>query len=300
VPPTRARSLREYLFEKKVAYVLILPTLLAILLVNVYPLVYTFALSFEQYRISSAAAKWIGLTNYAAILADPNVLGSVRVSLIYTIGSVGVSFVLGFALALLLNQRLPWRGVIRSIFIIPWAVPAFVAALTWAWMYNDQFGIFSALFRAINIDPPNWLGANDALASVIAVAVWKNFPFHMIILLAGLQAIGADLYEAANVDGAGALDRFRHITLPLIRPMALIAILLNSINAFQDFTLPWLVAQGGPAGATTGIPIATYQIGFVSGDFGYAAAAAVLMFVFILAMSSVYVYAYIRDARSQG
>ena len=287
-------QIREYLFEKRIAYVLIFPTMLGILLVNVYPLIYTIVVSFQRYKITSPVGTWIGLANYTQILASSTVLSSVAISIEYTVGSVGLAFVVGFALALLLNRGFPMRGLIRSFFIIPWAVPAFVAALTWAWMYNDQFGIFSGMLRSIGINPPVWLDQSHALLGLIVLGVWKNFPFHLIILLAGLQSISTDLYEAASVDGAGVPERFRHITIPLIRPMAMIAILLGAIGSFQDFTMPWILTQGGPADATNVIPIATYQIGFVAGDFGYAAAAAVLMFLFILVTSALYVYAYVR------
>ena len=296
----RRLSIAEYLFERKIAYVLVLPTVLGILLVNVYPLVYTVVVSFLELKITSSAGKWVGLANYARILRDPEVWNSVRISIVFTVASVGASFVLGFALALLLNRAIRWRGAVRSVFIIPWAVPGFVAALTWSWMYNDQFGILNGLLRTVGLKPIIWLGKDHALASLVAVVVWKSFPFDFVVLLAGLQAIGQDMYEAAAVDGAGALARFWHITLQLIKPVAMVAVLLASINAFQGFTIPWILTRGGPAGATSLIPIATYNIGFVAGDFGYAAAAAVLMFCFILITSALYVYQYVREVRDLG
>lgn len=293
----RRFSLYDFLFETHIAYVLIAPTLLGILLVNVYPLIYTVAVSFQRYKITAPSGTWVGLANYQQILSSSTVLNSVRVSIEYTLGAVAGAFVVGFALALLLNRRLPARGLLRSIFIIPWAIPGFVVALTWAWMYNDQFGIFSGMLRSLGITAPVWLGQDDALLALIAMSVWKNFPFHLLILLAALQAIDSGLYEAAAVDGAGRFAQFRYITIPQVRPMALVALLLGSIGTFQDFTMPWILTQGGPAEATNVIPIATYEIGFVAGDFGYAAAAAVLMFAFILVMSGLYLFEYLREAR---
>ncbi|MFN8523894.1 MAG: sugar ABC transporter permease [Chloroflexota bacterium] len=281
--------------ERKVAYILILPTMLGILVVDLYPLLFNLWISFQERKISSLEPRWIGLANYARIVADPEVWNAIRVSLIFTSCSVLFSFLIGFGLALLLNRQFPGRGAVRSIFIVPWAVPAFVAALVWSWMFNDQFGIISALMRTAGWRAPVWLGRDWALWSLIAVMVWKSFPFQLVVLLAGLQAIPREQYEAAEVDGANIFQRFFAITVPLIRPVAMIGILLAAVNAFHYFTIPWILTRGGPANATNVIPIATYSIAFVAGDFGYAAAAAVLLFIFILLMSSAYLWSYIRE-----
>jgi multiple sugar transport system permease protein len=286
--------------ERNIAYVLVLPTVIGILLVDVYPLLFNFWISFQERKISSAAATFIGLRNYQRILADPEVWNAIRVSLIFTFCSVFLSFVIGFGLALLLNRRFPGRGIVRSVFIIPWAIPAFVAALVWSWMFNDQFGILSAMVRGLGVRAPIWLGRDWALWSLIAVMVWKSFPFQLVVLLAGLQAIPKEQYEAAAVDGANALRRFSSITVPLIRPVAMVGILLAAVNAFHYFTIPWILTRGGPANTTNVIPIATYNIAFIAGDFGYAAAAAVLLFLFILVMSGLYIWQYIREVRDFG
>jgi multiple sugar transport system permease protein len=222
------------------------------------------------------------------------------VSLIFTVASVFFSFIIGFGLALLLNREFRARGIVRSVFIIPWAIPAFVAALVWAWMFNDQFGILAAFFRGAGLRAPIWLGRDWALWSLIAVMVWKSFPFQLVVLLAGLQSIPKEQYEAAAVDGANVFQRFWAITLPLIKPVAMVGILLAAVNAFHYFTIPWILTRGGPANATNVIPIATYNIAFIAGDFGYAAAAAVLMFLFILVISGVYIWQYVREVQDLG
>jgi ABC-type sugar transport system permease subunit len=288
------------LLERHIAYVLILPTVIGILLVDFYPLLYNLWISFQERKISSAVAPFVGLRNYQRIIADPEVWNAIRVSLIFTFGSVLFSFLIGFGLALLLNRQFRGRGAVRSIFIVPWAMPAFVAALVWAWMFNDQFGILSALFRNLGLRAPVWLGRDWALWSLIAVMVWKSFPFQLVVLLAGLQAIPREQYEAAAVDGATPVQRFWNITVPLIRPVAMVGILLAAINAFHYFTIPWILTRGGPANATNVIPIATYNIAFIAGDFGYAAAAAVLMFIFILLMSGLYIWQYVREVQEFG
>lgn len=289
------RNVLSWLLERHVAYVLVLPSALAVLVVNLYPLIYTFVISFQKYTLSTPAPTFVGLQNYARLMSDPEVWHSIQVSAIFTLLSVSLSFAIGLLLALILNRPLRGRAVIRSLFIVPWAIPAFVAALIWAWMYNDQFGIVGALLRQAGMSrPPIFLSRDYALWSLIVVMVWKSFPFQLVILLAGLQAIPADLYEAAAVDGAGAWRRFRSITVPLLRPVAVISILLAVINAFHYFPIPWILTRGGPSAATNVMPIATYQIAFGSGDLGYGAAAAYLMFAFIAAASGVYIWSYIR------
>jgi multiple sugar transport system permease protein len=299
VPGFRRRDRLNWLLERHIAYVLVLPTALAVALINLYPLAYTFLISFQEFKLSSSAPRFIGLSNYARLLSDAEVWHSIQISGIFVVVSVGLSFGIGLVLALLLNRPLRGRSVIRSLFIVPWAIPAFVAALIWSWMYNDQFGIFGALLRQVGVSrPPIFLGRDYALMSLITVMTWKSFPFQLVILLAGLQSIPADLYEAAAVDGAGTWRRFRSITLPLLRPVALISVLLAAINAFHYFPIPWILTRGGPSNATNVIPIATYQIAFAAGDFGYGAAAAFLMFAFIGATSAIYIWSYLRSGGS--
>lgn len=246
--------------DRRVAYLLILPTLLGVLVVNLYPLGYAVLISLQHNTLSTAQPRFIGLENYRRIVSDPEVWSAIRISIVFTASSVVLSFGIGLLLAVLLNRPLLARPLIRSLFIIPWAVPAFVAALIWSWMFNDQFGIISALLRQAGLHHvPIWLDREHALGSLIAVMVWKSFPFQMVVLLAGLQSIPADLYEAAAVDGAGSWQRFRRITLPLLRPVAFISLLLAAINAFHYFPIPWLLTQGGPSNATNVIPIATYM-----------------------------------------
>jgi ABC-type sugar transport system permease subunit len=289
--------------ERHIAYFLIAPTILGIAVVNIYPLLDTVRLSFTNRLLSRPEdeTKFIGLDNYSNILTNPGVWNAFKVSLIFTGVSVFVSFVIGFGLALLLNRPLPGRGILRSIFIIPWAVPAFVAALTWSWMFNEQFGIFASLLKGFGVSrPPIWLGADLALFSLTVVMIWKSFPFQLIVLMAGLQAIPGDLYEAAEVDGAVSYQKFRFITMPLIKPVAMISVLLAAINAFNFFTIPWILTRGGPGETTAVLPIYTYTIGFVGGDFGFAATMAVIMFIFILLAGSLYLWQYLREVDASG
>ena len=298
--PANRRQAISWWIERNVAYLLILPTIGGIVLITLYPLIYAFIISFQDKRIRSPETPFIWFNNYRHVISNPDIWHSIRVTLTFTIVSVAGSFVIGLLLALLLNRPLRGRRVLRSLFIIPWAIPAFVAALTWSWMFNDQFGIITAVLKNIGINnPPIWLDKNNALMSLTGVMIWKSFPFQLVVLLAGLQTISQELYEAAAVDGANAWQRFRAITMPLLRPVAMVSVLLAAINAFHYFPIPWILTRGGPSRATSVISIETYNLAFQTGNFGRGAAAAILMFFFIMAISSVYIWAYIREIRNR-
>ncbi len=287
--------------DRNAAYILIAPTLLGVVLVDLYPLFFNTLISLEEWKISSPHPTYIGLANYAAVLRDPEALHSLWVSVVFTVASVAGSYAIGLGLALLLSRPMWGRGVLRAVFIVPWAMPAFVAALVWGWMYNDQFGILTAMAHDVGLrHPPIFLSAPHALQSLIAVMIWKSFPFQFVVLLAGLSGIDNEILRAAEVDGATTWQRFWLVTFPLLRPISMIAVLLAAINAFQYFPIPWILTQGGPANATNVVPIAVYNTAFLAGDFGSAAAIATLMFLFILAMGAVYLWQYIREVQSIG
>jgi multiple sugar transport system permease protein len=289
------------LLERHAAYVLIAPAVAGILIVDVYPLFFNALISLQTRKISTAHPSFAGLQNYAAIVRDPEMLHSLKVSIVFTLVSVIFSYVIGLILALLLNRPIWGRGWLRSIFIIPWAMPAFVAALIWGWMYNDQFGIIPALaMRAGFAHPPVFLSAPFALWSLIAVMIWKSFPFQFVVLLAGLSGIDGEILQAAEIDGANNWQRFWRVTFPLLRPVSMAAVLLAAINAFQYFPIPWILTQGGPANATNVVPIAVYNTAFLVGDFGSAAAVATLMFAFILVTGAVYLLEYVREIQQLG
>src|SRR5262249_42810484 len=226
------------------------PTLLGILVVDVYPLLFNALISLQERKISTRDPVFVGLTNYAAVIRDGEALHSLKVSVVFTVVSVALSYAIGLVLALLLNRRLRWRGILRAVFIVPWAIPAFVAALIWGWMYNDQFGILTAVAKGLGISsPPIFLSAPYALGSLITVMVWKSFPFQFVVLLAGLSAIDEEILRAAEVDGASAWQRFWQITFPLLKPVSVVGGLLAAVNGFPYFPIPWRPEPGRPAHA---------------------------------------------------
>lgn len=273
----------------------VLPTVLAVLAVNVYPLLEAIRFSFQDNKIRNQVNTFIGFGNYAELFSRPETWHSLGISAIFVIATVALSYAAGLGTAVLLNRPLRGRAVLRAAIIVPWAIPAFVAALTWAWMFNDQFGIINGTLQAIGITrPPVWLGTSWALASLVLVMVWKSFPFQFVMLLAGLQGIPNELYESASIDGAGRWRQLTSITVPMLAPVSSIALLLAAINAFHYFPIPWILTEGGPSNATNVIPIFTYQTAFAAGDFGLGSAAAVVMFLLILLAAIPYLRYYYR------
>lgn len=281
--------------DRRPAPFFLAPALMGVLLIDGIPLVYGLVLSLFNQSLSNPTTSFVGLRNYSTQLSDPSTWNSIGLSLVFTLSSVALAFLLGMISALLLNAPMRARGVIRALLIIPWAVPAFVAALIWQWMYNDQFGIINSVMTGLGVhNPPLWLSSRYAMMSLIIVMVWKSFPFQMVLLLAGLQAIPDELYEAAKVDGASPWKGFVSITLPLLRPISFISVLMAAINAFQFFPIPWILTAGGPAGATNVIPISSYNTAFQAGQLSQGATIATIMFIIILIGASVYLWRYVK------
>jgi multiple sugar transport system permease protein len=273
----------------------IAPTLLAVLAINGYPIVYSVILSFQNEALSNPHVQFVGLENYIQLLGEASTWQSILLSFEFTACSVALSYVVGLAAALLLNRPIPGRGIMRSMLIIPWAVPVYVAALTWAWMFNDQFGIIDAILAHLGVtNPPVWLGTEWAMPSLILVMFWKSFPFMVVMILAALQSEPPELIEAAKVDGANWLSRFRYITFPWIAPISMLAVLLATVNAFQFFPIPWILTQGGPDGATNVISISSYDLAFQAGEVSQGATIAVIMFLIVLVFAVVYALTLVR------
>lgn len=285
--------------DRHAALIFLTPALIGVLIADGVPMVYGLVLSLFDQSLSNPTTRFVGLRNYRIQLGSADTWHSIYLTVIYTVISVAASFALGMVSALLLNGKIWGRGIMRGILIIPWAVPIFVAAVTWQWMYNDQFGIIDATLKRIGVmNPPEWLSAQYALMSVIVVTVWKSFPFQMLLILAGLQSIPDEIYDAAKTDGASVLQRFYWITMPFLRPIVLIAVLVASINAFQSFTLPWIMTQGGPVGATKLIAINSYNISFGGGEISQGAAVATIMFIIILIGAVTYLWRYVKQMGS--
>ena len=217
----------------------------------VAPVVYAISLSF--YRLDSfvGTPQWVGLGNYIAVLSLPEFWSALINGLIYSFGSIVLQLVLGIGFALVLNEVFPGRNFVRGLSILPYLLPTVVVVLTFKWMVDGSIGIITAGIAALGLPPVNWFESpGAAMTSVIFVSVWMWTPFVTTCFLAALQTVPASLYEAARVDGTTAVQRFFHITLPMLKPILTVVVLLRAIWMFNKFDVIWLLTKGGPVGST--------------------------------------------------
>ena len=262
---------------------LISPAAALVFGIAIYPIVRVLYLSFFAQNLgTSLVPKFAGIDNYVRLANDGHFFAAVRTTLFFTFVSVSLEIALGLVLALLMNREFRGRAMARAATLIPWALPTAVLAWAWTWIFNDQFGVMNDLLLRLGFlaRPIAWLGSGPtALFAVIFADVWKTVPFVMIILLAGLQNIPVELTEAAAIDGANAWTRFRFVTLPLLMPSIMIALLFRAIQSFGIFDLIFVMTGGGPGGATETVAIYTYNTYLRYLDFGYGSAMIVASFV---------------------
>jgi multiple sugar transport system permease protein len=280
--------------EQKTGWLIVSPALLMLALVFIYPIGRALGLSlFSQNLGTQLQPIFSGFGNYSRMLGDGRFWQSLGNTAIFTAISVVLELGIGLAIALVLNQSFRGRGLVRTIAILPWALPTAIMGLVWAWIFNDQYGIINDLLQRLGwIDAGiNWLG-NPTLAMValIVADVWKTTPFVSIILLAGLQAIPGDLYEAHAIDGAKPWQSFYAITLPLIMPQILIAMVFRVAQAFGIFDLVQVMTGGGPAGTTETVSVYLYTTVMRYLDFGYGAALVVATFLLLVLAVAITVF----------
>ncbi|BAS26053.1 ABC transporter permease [Limnochorda pilosa] len=277
--------------QARLGWLLVLPTLLVLVGVALYPLVDTFLNSLTNARLgSSRAVRFVGLANYKDLFSDPVFLQAVGNTLYFTVVSVAAELVLGLLMALVIHSRFPARGLMRAAVLVPWAIPTVVSAQMWRWMYNDVFGVLNDLLMRVGLlDAPVAWTASPGLAmnAVIAVDVWKTTPFMALLLLAGLQVIAGDLYEAATVDGASRIRQFFSITLPLLRPAMLVALIFRTLDALRVFDVVFVMTAGASGTET----VATYnrRILVEFQQLGYGSAISMVIFLIIFLFVLLYV-----------
>lgn len=280
--------------ETRAAWLLMTPALATITLVAVFPIAATFweSLHRNDLRMPWLGRPFVGLQNYTEAMADPRFWNAIGHTVFFTVSSVGLEIVLGLALALMLNRRSRGRGALRVAALLPWAMPTVVAALVWRFMFEGEAGVANAaLLEAGLIDTPrSWLTSPVyAWVPLILADAWKMTPFVALLLLAGLQQIDPTLHEAARVDGAGPWRRFREITLPLLRPALVVAVLFRCLDAFRVFDLVFVMTGGGPGTATE--PISLYSFGALLRNlrFGFGSALSMIVFgaAFLGALTSI-------------
>lgn len=276
-------------------YGFITPTVLIVLAILVYPVLQSVVLSLGQSSLDgSSGYKFVGLAHYIHLAQTPRFWNALRVTLIFTGLSIPLELVLGVGLALLMNEHFHGKGLARLAVLFPWALPTALNALMWRWMYNSDYGVFNsiALQAGFVHRPINWLGDETlAMLSMVVVSVWKTSSFMALIILAGLQAIPRDLYEAGRMDGMNRWQEFREITLPLLRGPILVALVIRSMDALRTFELPFNLTDGGPVTATESLSLYAYKVIFDFIEFNFGAAIVVVQFLVIFAMSLIYIIA---------
>jgi multiple sugar transport system permease protein len=257
-----------------VGYVFVLPLVVLVLALVAYPLASAVHVSLTE-KYVGYAARFVGLKNYVDLARDPVFHKVVWNSALFTIVSVSVKIVIGLLMALALHRILTARRFVRGFLLLPWVVPTVITALAWHWVFDALRGVINVSLQTAGLisTPIAWLGQPaTAMAAVIIVNIWRGFPFFGVSLLAGLQAIPRDLYEAAAVDGASAIQQFRHVTLPGLRPVVFVTALISTIFTLNDFNIVYVMTRGGPGIATHVLATYTYEMGFQALRWGKAVA----------------------------
>ena len=279
--------------DQKLYWILLLPTVLMLFLFVAVPIGQSVFLSLHRNIIGlpQLHTVFIGLENYQELFRDPVARHSFWITVLFVAATTGCELMLGLLLALILHHRFSGRGALRACILVPWAIPTVVAAQMWRFLLNDAYGMVNyAIFGAETTHYIPWLAQPaTAFLAIIVADVWKTSSFAALLILAGLQVIPDELYQAARVDGAGVWQRFRTITWPLIRPALLVSLLFRSIDAFRVFDLAFVMTQGGPADATNVLQLYGYKKMFVEGWMGYGSAVSVGIFGVVLILSVFYV-----------
>ena len=299
VRDSRLRHLGWRIWRERSAYLFLAPGIIVFSIFTLAALIFAFYLTFHRWSIIEPAKPFVGLTNYRDMMNDERFAQSVVNTVYFTGASIPLTMAIGLALALLLNLPIRFRGLFRTAYYLPVVTPFVVSALLWKWLYNGDFGLFNYyLLEAHLIDEPLlWLSSqNLAMPAVILMSVWSGVGFSMVVYLAGLQAIPAEMYESAMIDGAGPLARLRHITVPMLRPTTLFLLVIGIIGSLQVFTQIFVMTSGGPVNKTTTMVYYMYLWAFKYYDMGYASTLAFALFVMLLAFTALQLRLFRQEA----
>lgn len=278
-----SRGLGRLLERQNVlAWLFLSPTILILVAFVAYPFFYGIWLSLSDATIGNAG-HFIALGNFRTLLADSIFRQTVGNTFEYTFVTVIFKAILGMAMALVLNNPMPAKRFVRAAMLLPWVVPTVLSTLAWLWMFDATYSVFNWTGMHLGLchpgTCPNWLGTMPyPMVSIMIVNIWRGIPFFGISLLAGMQTIPEELYEAASIDGANAIHRFRSVTLPLLRPVTTVVVLLSLILTFADFQIPFILTRGGPTNSTQIFATYAYQVGLQSTQIGQGAAISLFMF----------------------
>ena len=279
---SRTRPLISWRARKLlIGYSYLVPAALCMLATVVVPIILAIKMSlYADVLYKPQEYRFIGLGNYVRLVQDPVFWQSLWNSVVWVFGSVILQFIFGFAAALLLQQAFRGRALVRTLTLLPWIIPGVVVGLIWEWLYQPNYGVINDLLIKVGLvhERVAWLSSPDtAMAAVVFTNIWRGIPFFAIMLLAGLQAVPDELYDAAHVDGANVFQRFWHVTLPLLRPIILIVTLFSVIFTFADFQLVYVLTHGGPANATQLFATYAFDIAMGGGQLGLGASVALAM-----------------------
>jgi multiple sugar transport system permease protein len=285
------------MWRERSAYAFLAPGLILFSLFTVFALGFAFYLTFREWNILEPEKPFVGLQNYRDMIGDEDFRQSVINTFYFTGASVPIGMAIGLGVALLLNQPLRGRTVLRTLFFLPVVTPFVVAAIVWKWLYNGDFGpINYYLLKAHLISGPLlWLSDRDlAMPAVVLMSVWTSVGFSMVVYLAALQGVPAELYESARIDGAGAWARFRYVTLPMLAPSTLFLMVIGIIGSFQVFTQIYIMTGGGPVNRTSTMVYYIYESAFKFYEMGYASTLAYALFVLLLVFTVIQLRLYRR------
>ena len=300
-PPRRRKRLEG---SQLIAWAFLAPLVVYLLVFYAFPLYRNLELSLKDYTVRSFVqgdAAFIWFDNYIQVFQDATFGPALLHTAVFTVVSIAFQFSIGLALAVFFYRTFPLSATLRALFLVPWLLPLIVSASTWSWMLNSESGIVNAFLQSFGIGQINWLTSpSTSLIAVLIANIWIGIPFNLVILYSGLQNISQDLYEAASLDGATGAQQFWRITLPLLRPVSAITILLGLVYTLKVFDIIWIMTKGGPADSSTTLATWTYQLGFGSmlPDFGPAAAVGNLLIILALVFGLVYIRVQRKQADS--
>jgi multiple sugar transport system permease protein len=282
---------------------MVAPAVIVLVLVLLYPAFVAFQTSFYKIATITRQETFVGLDNYVTVLTDPVFWESFKRSAIWTAGAMISQMVVGIAVALVLNEQIKGRSLVRGLVLFPYLVPAIVAVLVWRWIFSDTVGVanwFMVDFLGALDQPIPWFDPGWVMVSIIIMSLWKYLPYWALFVLARLQTMPPELHESAKIDGASAWQRFRYITLPWILPVVIVLLVLRTIWAFNEFDMVYLPAGGGPLFETTTIPVYIRRIAFEFNDIGHAAGVAMVMLIMVAFLTNIYFWVYRRAERRLG
>jgi multiple sugar transport system permease protein len=291
VGPSRRRRRSAEADEKRLAARMVSPSLILIAVVAAYPIGYAIWLSLNEYSVRTPGlSRWAGLRNYETALSAESFQSAIVNTLIFTVGSVSLELLLGLAMAMAMHNAVKGKGLIRTVVLVPWAILTVVTAITWQTIFEPQLGFVNTMLRGIGLPGGDivWLGEQGyAMAVLIFADVWKTAPFMALLILAGLQVIPDDVYEAAKVDGASAWQRFTKITLPLLQPAILVALIFRTLDALRIFDLPFVLTKG--SNGTNTVSLEAYEELRENRLIGLGSAMAVITFIIVMIVAFLYI-----------